>query len=179
LILGFGHIGKALAQLLRAFGVEIVAASRSGAPHPLADTSCRLEEADPHLAKADFVVVAAPLTRETKNFLDSARLARMRACAFLVNLSRGAIVDTLALGERLKQGQLAGAALDVTGPEPLPADHPLWTAPNLILTPHIAAAGAHPGDCERLLSITTENARRFSRGEPLLHIVDCSPSRAA
>ncbi len=179
LIIGFGHIGKAFAPLARAFGMKVVAASRNGAPSDLADASCRIADIDKHLPRADFVVVAAPLTRETRGLLGEDRLALMGAHAFLINLSRGPIVDATALARRLHDGGLAGAALDVTEPEPLPRGHPLWWAPNIILTPHIAAAGSTPGDSAHLVTLTVENARRFSLYEPLLHIVDSRADEAA
>lgn len=179
LVLGFGHIGQALAKLLRAFGMRIVAANRSGTAQPLADLTVRFDQVETLLPASDFVVVAAPLTSQTANFLDAGRLSLFPRRACLVNLSRGAIVDSIALAGLLADGAIAGAALDVTDPEPLPAGHPLWAAPNLLITPHTAATGSTPSDCARLIEITTENARRFSRGEPLLHIVDCSLRQAA
>ena len=179
MVLGFGHIGKALAKLARVFGMKVVAVSKHGRPSDLADLSCTLAQAEAFLPDADFVVVAAPLTAETRAFFNAERLALIGSRAFLINLSRGGIVDSHALSEKLHAGGLAGAALDVTEPEPLPAGHPLWTAPNLILTPHAAAAGPTPHDCAHLVAITTENARRFSRGEPLLHIVHPCALQAA
>lgn len=179
LLLGFGHIGQALARLLKAFGMRVVAANRSGSARPLADQTIRFDEVEAHLPRSDFVVVAAPLTPQTTNFLDARRLALFPAHARLVNLSRGGIVDNVALAASLAAGRIAGAALDVTDPEPLPAGHPLSAAPNLLITPHTAATGSTPSDHARLVAITTENARRFSRGEPLLHIVDCSLRHAA
>ncbi len=179
MVLGFGHIGKALARLARTFGMRVIAVSKHGRPSELADLGCRLAEAEGHLPEADFVVIAAPLTAETRAFFDAERLALVGKRAFLVNLSRGGIVDSQALSKKLREGALAGAALDVTDPEPLPAGHPLWTAPNLILTPHAAAAGPTPHDRAHLVAITTENARRFSQGEPLLHIVHPCTLQAA
>jgi phosphoglycerate dehydrogenase-like enzyme len=179
IVLGFGHIGKALARLARTFGMKVIAVSKHGRHNDLADLSCGLADAETHLPDADFVVIAAPLTAETRAFFNAERLALIGAQAFLINLSRGGIVDSDALSAKLREGTLAGAALDVTEPEPLPAGHPLWTAPNLILTPHAAAAGPTPHDCAHLVAITTENARRFSRGEPLLHIVHPCALQAA
>lgn len=179
MVLGFGHIGKALARLARVFGMKVIAVSRHGRPSDLAELSCRLSEAEEQLPGADFVVIAAPLTVETSAFFNAERLALLGPRAFLINLSRGGIVDSDALSAKLREGALAGAALDVTDPEPLPADHPLWTTPNLILTPHAAAGGPTPHDRAHLVGITTENARRFSRGEPLLHIVHPCELQAA
>jgi phosphoglycerate dehydrogenase-like enzyme len=178
-VLGFGHIGKALARLARVFGMTVIAASQHGRPSDLADVSVSLADVEAHLPTADFVVIAAPLTVETRAYFDARRLALLAPGSFLINLSRGGIVDSAALSLTLHAGALAGAALDVTEPEPLPAGHPLWTAPNLILTPHAAAAGSTPHDRAHLVAITTENARRFSRGEPLLHIVHPHALQAA
>lgn len=179
MILGFGHVGKALAPLARAFGMRVIAVSKTGRTTELADISCTLDMVDAYIPRADFVVIAAPLTRESEHFFDAERLTLIGSRAFLVNISRGGIVDTIALSARLHAGELAGAAIDVAEPEPLPAEHPIWSAPNLIVTPHTAAAGPSSQDCAHLVALTTENARRFSRREPLLHIVDYSASQAA
>ncbi|WP_168694302.1 D-2-hydroxyacid dehydrogenase [Sphingomonas flavalba] len=179
MILGFGHIGKALARLLRAFGMRVIAVSRRGDADGLADASCTLAGVDTHLPQVDFVAIALPLTPETDRFFDAARLALLSPGAFLVNLSRGGIVDAAALATRLEAGGLAGAAIDVASPEPLPAGHPLWSAPNLIITPHTAAAGPTPHDRAHMVALTAENARRFAQDEPLLHVVDCAAREAA
>lgn len=171
LIFGFGHIGKALAGLLQAFGMRITAVTRSGSTHPLASRSLRMEDAQSVLGEFDFLVIAAPLTAETRRFFDADTLEYLKPGAFLVNLSRGGIVDLDALGPALVSGQLGGAALDVVDPEPLPEDHPIWSAPNLLITPHTAAAGANAGDRQQLIELAVENTRRFSQDENLLHVV--------
>jgi len=129
-----------------------------------------MEDAERHLPECDHIVVAAPLTDETRRYFDAARLEHLKPGAFLTNLSRGAIVDLAAL----EAGRLAGAALDVTDPEPLPQDHPIWSAPHLLVTPHIAAADANRHDRAELIRIALENCRRFAEGKPLLHVVDLS-----
>ena len=174
LIFGFGHVGTALAQLLSPFGMRVIAVSRHGGDKAGVEASCPMEDAERHLPECDHIVVAAPLTDETRGYFDAARLGRFKPGAFLTNLSRGAIVDLEALGSALEAGRLAGAALDVTDPEPLPQDHPIWSAPNLLVTPHIAAAGANRHDRAELIRIALENCRRFAEGEPLLHVVDLS-----
>jgi glyoxylate reductase len=128
-IVGWGRIGQATARRAEGFGMEIVHSSRSsGVP---------LEEL---LARADFVSVHTPLTPETRHLIDADALARMKPTALLVNTSRGGVVDQTALREALMAGTIAGAALDVTDPEPLPADHPLLDAPNLLVVPHVGSA---------------------------------------
>jgi phosphoglycerate dehydrogenase-like enzyme len=125
------------------------------------------------------VVIAAPLTAETKAFFNSGAPGADRLASVPDQPVARRHRRFHALSEKLREGSLAGAALDVTEPEPLPAGHPLWTAPNLILTPHAAAAGPTPHDCAHLVAITTENARRFSHGEPLLHVVHPCSLQAA
>jgi phosphoglycerate dehydrogenase-like enzyme len=118
------------------------------------------------------VVVAAPLTTETRHIIDAGRMAKMKSDAYLVVVSRGGIVVEDALLEALKAGKIAGAALDVVEQEPLPPDSPLWDAPNFILTPHLAGASA-PKE-RRVVEIFRDNLVRYINGEPLLNVVDKS-----
>jgi len=128
-IVGRGRIGDAVARRAEGFGMTVVHHGRSsGIP---------LEEL---LAQADFVSLHVPLTSETRHLIDAAALARMQPTAYLVNTSRGAVVDQKALAAALRDGTIAGAALDVTDPEPLPPDDPLLDAPNLIVLPHLGSA---------------------------------------
>jgi glyoxylate reductase len=128
-ILGWGRIGQAVARRAEGFGMEVVHSSRSsGVP---------LEEL---LERADFVSVHTPLTPETRHLIDADALARMKPTALLVNTARGGVVDQEALRTALPEGTIAGAALDVTDPEPLPADDPLLDAPNLLVVPHVGSA---------------------------------------
>ena len=122
------------------------------------------------LPEADVVAICVPLTSETENLLDAKALGAMKKGSYLINIARGRIVNTDALLAALRGGQIAGACLDVTDPEPLPADHPLWKEPNVIITPHMAAAGEVTEERHRLLRL--ENIRRFAAGEPLLNVVD-------
>jgi len=115
-------------------------------------------------------VIAAPQTPETTGWFDAATLARMKPTAYLINVGRGAIVHLDALVAVLNAGTIAGAALDVFEVEPLPADHPLWTLPNVILTPH--TAGYSPVVARRHLETLAENVGRFARGESLLNVVE-------
>ena len=116
------------------------------------------------------MVIAAPLTAETENLIGAPQLARMKRGAVLVNVGRARIVDHVALVEALQAGHLGGASLDVFHREPLPADDPLWTLPNVILTPH--TSGFRHGHWDEVIDLFTENLRRFRRGEPVLFRVE-------
>ena len=127
-IVGGGRIGTAVARRLAGFGCDVVVAGRGEG------------ELDEALAIADFVTVHTPLTAQTRGLIGEAQLRAMKETAYLVNTARGPIVDSAALERALREGWIAGAALDVTDPEPLPADHPLLTAPNLLVIPHLGSA---------------------------------------
>ena len=122
------------------------------------------------LPQANVVFMSAPLTPATHHMLDRRAFAALPPGAYLVNVSRGGTVDTDALVEALRSGRLAGAGLDVTDPEPPPKGHPLWTLENVVLTPHMA--GASDNLLEHRRALYTENIRRFTRGLPLLNLVD-------
>ena len=170
-ILGYGALGRGVAQRAQGFDLNLLAVdARAVEGHPYIEEvwpSSRLPEL---LEQSDVVVVATPLTDETRHLLDAAALARMKSDAYLIVVSRGGIVDEVALAEALRAGKLAGAALDVTEIEPLPVDSPLWDVPNLILTPHTAGASA-PKE-RRVVAILQENLIRYQAGDPLLNVVD-------
>ena len=157
-IVGMGRIGQAVARRAAGFGMEVVHTRRSGGA-PLAEL----------LAGADFVSLHVPLTHDTRHLIDAAALARMKPTAYLVNTARGAIVDQVALREALTSGQIAGAGLDVTDPEPLPADDPLLGAPNLIVLPHLGSA-THAAR-ERMADVAVDNLLAGLAGRPLPHAV--------
>ncbi len=163
MILGYGAIGKAVEERLVPFDVEVVRIARRARPgvHPV-------EELGSLLGLADMVVVLLPLTPATTGLLDGDLLARLRPGALLVNAARGPIVDTMALVELLEAGR-ARAALDVTDPEPLPAEHPLWDAPGVLITPH--SAGDTPAAERRAFALVGEQVRRYIRAEPLANLV--------
>lgn len=169
-ILGFGRVGQEVAKLARAFSMKVVGLRRSGPPHPLADQMFGPQELNALLEVSDFLVVALPLTHETRGLLAKKQLAQMKKGAFLVNVSRGGVVEEEALVEALAAGHLAGAACDVFSSEPLPQDSPLWAAPNLLITPHIA--GLSHDYPARVAHIFLENLSRFKQGEPLMNQVD-------
>ena len=171
-ILGFGHIGEALARKARGLGMRVTAWRRSGRPAPegLLDRQFAPDDLHGLLADADHVAIALPLTAETRGLIGAAELRAMKRTGYLYNVGRGPIVDTDALLAALRDGTIGGAGLDVTDPEPLPPDHPLWDAPNLILLTHYG--GLTPKYGPRAYAIISENVRRFLAGEELLNVVD-------
>lgn len=158
-IVGHGRIGQAVGRRLQGFGCELLTNSRSG--------GVALAEL---LERSDFVTLHCPLTPATRGLIGREALRRMKPTAYLVNTARGPVVDTGALARALHAGELAGAALDVTDPEPLPADHPLLDAPNLLVVPHIASAThATRG---RMADIAVDNLLAGLAGEPMPHSVN-------
>jgi glyoxylate reductase len=157
-IVGWGRIGQAVARRAEGFGMEIVHSSRSsGVP---------LEAL---LERADFVSLHTPFTPETRHLIDAAALARMKETALLINTARGGVVDHDALRAALHAGAIAGAALDVTEPEPLPADHPLLDAPNLLVVPHVGSATVRTR--ARMAEMAVENLLAALDGRPMPHPV--------
>jgi phosphoglycerate dehydrogenase-like enzyme len=163
MILGYGAIGAAVEQRLAPFDVEVLRVAR----HARAGVHA-VEELGSLLGTADIVVVLLPLTPATRGLLDGDLLALLRPGALLVNAARGPIVDTAALVELLEAGRVR-AALDVTAPEPLPAGHPLWDAPGVLITPHFA--GDTPAAERRAFALVGEQVRRYIRSEPLANVV--------
>jgi phosphoglycerate dehydrogenase-like enzyme len=169
-VVGTGSIGHAVTRLLEPWGMEIVGVNRSGRP---VDGFARVVPVDAlldELPGADVVVIAAPSTPDTAGLIGAAQLAAMSDHAWLVNVARGALVDTDALVEALRTGSIAGAALDVTDPEPLPDGHPLWTEPRALVTPHRANYG-EAADAE-MYDLFTKQIRRWIAGEELSGRVD-------
>jgi phosphoglycerate dehydrogenase-like enzyme len=163
LIVGYGSIGAAVEARLAPFGCKFLRVARSAR-----DGVAPVSALDDLLPRADIVILTTPLTGETKGLMDRARIARMKRGALLVNAGRGAVVETGALVQALGEGRIR-AALDVTDPEPLPPDHPLWRAPNLLITPHLATDT--PRFLGRAFAFAAEQAHRFARGEKLLNII--------
>jgi phosphoglycerate dehydrogenase-like enzyme len=163
-ILGPGSIGTAIAERLRPFGVEIVGVGRTARPGVLGPA-----DLDGALARADILVDILPLTTETTGLLDARRLALLPEGALVVNAGRGRTIDATALLAELRSGRIR-AVLDVTDPEPLPDDHPLWELPNVLITPHMA--GDSPGSTRRVFELAGDQIRRFAAGEPLVNQVE-------
>ncbi len=171
LVVGLGGIGSEVARRGKGFGMRVLATRRSDTPPPsYVDQQGRADELLELLPEADVVALCVPLTKETKGMIGERELAAVKPGAYLINVARGKLVDTDALVEALESGRLAGACLDVTESEPLPPDHPLWTMPNVVITPHMSGRSALTGD--RMRAIYLENLRRFGQGEPLLNVVD-------
>ena len=163
LIVGYGSIGAAVEARLAPFGCKFLRIART--PR---EGVAPVSSLDEMLPKADIVIITAPLTSETRHLINADRIASMKRGALLVNAGRGAIVETDALVRALNQGRIR-AALDVTDPEPLPPEHPLWRAPNLMITPHLATDT--PRFMGRAFAFAGEQAQRFARGEPLSNII--------
>jgi phosphoglycerate dehydrogenase-like enzyme len=164
MILGYGAIGAAVEARLAPFEVDLIRVARHARPgvHPVDDLESLLP-------RAGIVVVLLPLTPATTGLLDAALLQRMRQDALLVNAARGPIVDTQALLELVRAKRLR-AALDVTDPEPLPPEHPLWDEPGVLITPHFA--GDTLAAERRAFALVGEQVRRYLRGEPLANVVE-------
>lgn len=171
LIVGLGSIGTAVARLGKAFGMRTIGVNRQGisdsphvdAVHPSADLGKLLGD-------ADAVVLSLPLTEATKGLLDADGIAKMRTGAVVVNVGRGGVIDEAALVDALRQGRLGGAALDVFATEPLPRDSPLWTLPNVLVSPH--TTGLSVAENERIVDLFTSNLSRYLRGEGLINQID-------
>jgi phosphoglycerate dehydrogenase-like enzyme len=184
-ILGYGSIGRQVARLLMPFGAKVLATKQDvmhprdpgyipeGIGDPEGEFVHRLyppEALRSMLKECDFVVVTLPLTPETENLIAEEELQALKHTAYIVDLSRGGIIDHSALIPALKEKRIAGAALDVFPEEPLPADSPLWKLPNVILTPHISGSTAHYD--ERAAELFAENLHRYLTGLPLFNQID-------
>ncbi|MFM6967043.1 MAG: NAD(P)-dependent oxidoreductase [Rhodoluna sp.] len=172
LIVGGGGITEELLKLLAPFKTTVRVLRKHVQPMHGATSVEELSALDERLATADFVVLAAALTDETRGLFDADRFSKMQSTAYLVNIARGPIVDTPALVSALNDGLIAGAGVDVTDPEPLPDGHPLWAAKNVIITPHTADT---PVQVIRLFSERIDaNVKAFITGQPLIGLVDPS-----
>jgi phosphoglycerate dehydrogenase-like enzyme len=172
-VIGLGAIGTEVAVRGRAFGMTVIGTRRSYRPGQEHDAVHELRgTADLHdvLARCDAVVVSAPGTPETENLFDTAAFAAMKPGALFCNVGRGSLVDEAALVSALESGHLGAALLDVTREEPLPSDDPLWSAPNVHISPHCSAA--QDRYTEKLLALFADNLDRYTRGEPLRNVVD-------
>ncbi|ADG76843.1 D-isomer specific 2-hydroxyacid dehydrogenase NAD-binding protein OS=Tsukamurella paurometabola (strain ATCC 8368 / DSM / CCUG 35730 / CIP 100753 / JCM 10117 / KCTC 9821 / NBRC 16120 / NCIMB 702349 / NCTC 13040)OX=521096 GN=Tpau_0189 PE=4 SV=1 [Tsukamurella paurometabola] len=168
-IVGAGGIGRDLAPQLRALGVSVIAVNRSGSDvtGAVVVTADKLDEV---WSQVDHVVLAAPATAETRSLVDASVLAQLKPHSWVINVARGALIDTDALVDALRRGAIGGVGLDVTDPEPLPGDHPLWSIPNAIITPHVANPPQHLRPA--LLDRVEINVRRVANGLQPLAVVD-------
>jgi phosphoglycerate dehydrogenase-like enzyme len=169
-IIGAGGIGRASARMARAFGMRSIGVRRGPGAIPDLDQTLPMDRLPDLLAVSDAVLLSAPLTNATRGMVDASFLRSMRQDAVLINVGRGALVVTDDLVRALSEGWIGGAGLDVTDPEPLPEGHPLWRAPNLIITPH--HANPEQASREPMARHFCENLRRYLAKEPLLSKVD-------
>jgi phosphoglycerate dehydrogenase-like enzyme len=164
MIVGYGSIGRSIEDRLTPFGVNFIRVARTAKPGVEA-----VDGLSDLLPAADVIVLIVPLTPETHHLIDAGAIARMKQGTLLVNAARGPVVDTDALVKALYETRIR-AALDVTDPEPLPTGHPLWSAPNLLLTPHVG--GSSPHYMSRAFDLVAEQVRRIANGEPLKNVVE-------
>ena len=175
-ILGAGGVGREIIRRLVPFGVRIVALTEPGGPVELADESLGPDEVDVLLRQSEIVVVAAPLTEKTRGLIGRRELDLIGPHGWVVNVSRGGLVQTEELVAALKDGRVGGACLDVTDPEPLPPGHALWDMPNVLITSHSANAVDVPGDRDARLEayarLVELNIQRFAVGQELVGVID-------
>ena len=172
-ILGTGNIGINVAERMRGMGAaRIVGLSRSGRPHPAFDEVRPIADLDAVLSQVKVLIMGLPGTAETYHILNRERIALLPADAYVINVGRGTAVEQEPLIEALNSGRLAGAALDVMDPEPLPKDHPLWEAKNLILTPHVSGNMTLGYTCDRNVELFCADLRNYAAGRPLASLVD-------
>ena len=170
-VVGLGDIGQALAWRANAIGMRVIGSRRHpGEPPRGVERIYSPDALHEMLAEADHVAITLPLTDETRGLFGSAEFEVMKTTAFIYNIGRGAIINSDALMAALNNGQIAGAGLDVTDPEPLPADSPLWDMENVVITAHTSGRG--PFYWERGIELLVENIGRFMRDEPMLNVVD-------
>ncbi len=167
-VVGLGDIGRTIAKLARALGMQVIGVTRSGRASRDAVRVYRTTALRAALARADFVVLTLPLSEETRGLLGPLELAAMKPTAWLLNLARGPILQEAALLDALRARHIGGAVLDVFDTEPLPADHPLWGLDNVVVTPHISG----PSTPREIGPIFNDNLRRYAANRPLRHLVD-------
>lgn len=166
LVVGLGDIGGEYAKRMKALGSYVIGVRRTVKEKPdYLDEIHTADELDKLIPRADFIVLALPSTRETIRIINGKRLQLMKPTAYLINAGRGDAVDSDALNQALREGRLGGCALDVTDPEPLLEDHPLWNAPRTIITPHVAGKFFLPETVNRIVRIAGENLKLYLAGE--------------
>ncbi len=172
-VVGYGFTGKAMAKIGKAFGMKVIAYTRSVVEAPEAVdvflASSRGDTIDRLVEESDVIMLATQLNDATYHMFSTPQFERMKRTAFIVNMARGPVIDEVALVAALKSGLIAGAGLDVFAKEPLPADAPIWDAPNVIITPH--ATPALPDRTQRSIDMIVDNVRRYRAGEPLINAI--------
>jgi phosphoglycerate dehydrogenase-like enzyme len=173
LVVGLGDIGLEYAWRMKALGACVIGVRRTARPKSeYVDQVYLMDRLDELLPGADIVALILPGTRETEGIINRERLGKMKRGAVIVNAGRGSAIDTEALCDALESGQIGGAGLDVTAPEPLPEGHRLWKLEGAVITPHIAGGRNLPETAQRIMKLNLENAARFVRGERLQSLVD-------
>ena len=172
IVLGLGDIGGRYAKKMKALGAYVIGFRKTNREKPeYVDEQYTLDKLPEIIGRADIVSMILPATEETKNLMDARLLRRMKKGSYLINAGRGNAVDLKALREALDEGRIAGAALDVTSPEPLPADDPLWKYENVLITPHVAGNLWLRQTVQNVIRIAGNNLNRYLNGEPLDHVV--------
>ena len=172
-LLGTGDIGSNTARRLKALGGRVTGVCRSGkAKEPAFDRVLPLVELESVLPETDALILALPATAETVGVLSRERLALLPETAFDINVGRGSDIDQESQVEALQSGRQAGAALDVMTPEPLPGDHPLWSCPNTVITPHVSGNMSLGLTCDLDVEMFCQDLAHYAAGEPLEHLVD-------
>lgn len=173
LIVGLGDIGLYFARLLRNFGYRVIGIKRRPGQVPQGvDELYTMEHLDELLPEADVIFSVLPETKATKNIFNAKRFREMKNSAVFLNAGRGSAVNTEDLCQALIAGEIYGAGLDVTDPEPLPSQHKLWNMKNVVITPHISGDFHHPATLYRIIDIAAGNLKRYCAGEPLMNVVD-------
>jgi phosphoglycerate dehydrogenase-like enzyme len=169
-VAGLGDIGGTLARKAAALGMHVIGVRRASHPAPGVSQLYTPEQLTAALAQADHVALCLPLTDDTRHFIGAEELRAMRPTAYIYNVGRGASIDQIALIEALQNGVIAGAGLDVTDPEPVPLNSPLWAMPNVILSQH--TSGMSPHNANRVTALFAANLSRYLAGEPLHQLID-------
>lgn len=173
LVIGLGDIGSTFARKMKGLGCRIIGVKRRLGEKPAwVDELYGMDELDALLPQADVVAMSLPGNPSTYHVLNRERIALLKENAVVLNVGRGTAIDTDALSDALYAGKIAGAALDVTDPEPLPAQHPIWDAPNALITPHISGGFALPETLEQIVDLFAANLKRYLSGEALQNVVD-------
>lgn len=175
LVIGLGDIGTTFARKMDALGSKVIGIRKSAAPKPeFVQEQYTMDALPDIIGQADIVAMSLPGYAQTRHVINKDMLKLMKKNAVLINVGRGMSVDSMALCEALHEGRIAGACLDVTEPEPLPPDHPLWSAPHVLITPHASGGFAVEATLEKVVALSAGNVARFVKGEALENVVDRS-----
>ena len=173
LVIGMGDIGTAFGKKMKALGCKVIGIKRRVGEKPeWMEGLYGMDELDSLLPQADVVAMSLPGNPSTYHVLSRERIALLKESAVVINVGRGTAIDTDALSDALYAGKIRGAALDVTDPEPLPADHPIWDAPNALITPHISGGFALPETLEQIIELFAQNLKRYLNGEEIGNLVN-------